>query len=191
LTGWRRIDVGYLIRLTGPIAAAVGLNSAYNYVRFGTVADVANVYRPNIFKEPWFDRGLFSLSYIPRHLSVVFRDVPRFISTPPYLPVPWTGLAIWVTTPAFAYALRARWNLETGAAWLGILWVSLVVMTFGSTGITQFGYRFATDFYPLLYLLTFRGMGPRPSALAKALIALSILANAWGVIFWRLQWIAR
>jgi hypothetical protein len=185
---WRRFDVGYLIRLVGPIAVATGLNSAYNYVRFGTVADVANVYRPNIFNEPWFDRGLFSLSYIPRHLSIVFRDVPRFISTPPYLPVPWTGLAIWVTTPAFVYALRARWNLETAAAWVGIVLVSLVVMSFGATGITQFGYRLATDFYPLLCLLTFRGMGPRPSIWAKGLIALSILVNAWGVIFWRLRW---
>jgi hypothetical protein len=189
---WRRIDVGYLIRLTFPIAVAVGLNSTYNYVRFGTVADVAaNAHRPNIFNEWWFDRGLFSLSYIPRHLGVALRDVPRLIATPPYLPVPWTGLAIWVTTPAFVYALRARWNLETAAAWLGIISVSLVFMTFGSTGITQFGYRFATDFYPLLYLLMFRGIGPRPTIWAKALIVLSILVNAWGVIFWRLGWIAR
>jgi hypothetical protein len=186
---WRRFDVGYLIRMTGPIAAAVAMNSAYNYVRFGTVADVANVYRPGIWSEGTFDRGLFSLSYIPRHLSVIFRDVPHFIAEPPYLPVPWTGLAIWVTTPAFLYALRARGNLETAAAWIGILLVSFAVMTFGATGISQFGYRLATDFYPLLYLLTFRGMGATPSLWAKILIAISVLVNAWGVIFWRLRWL--
>ncbi|MGQ0568943.1 MAG: hypothetical protein ACT4P5_05320, partial [Armatimonadota bacterium] len=66
----RQIDIGYLIRLSGPIAAAVALNSVYNWIRFGAIADVANLYRPGIFDEPWFDRGLFSLSYIPRHLRV-------------------------------------------------------------------------------------------------------------------------
>jgi hypothetical protein len=105
--------------------------------------------------------------------------------------VPWTGLAIWVTTPAFIYALRAPWTAETLGAWLGILCVSLVIMSFGATGITQFGYRLATDFYPLLTLLTFRGMGPRPGPVAKVLIGASVLVNAWGVVFWRLGWLMR
>ncbi|MDI6772203.1 MAG: hypothetical protein QME77_06390 [bacterium] len=189
LRAWRRINLSYLIRLTAPIAAAVLLNSVYNYLRFGTVADVANAVRPGILDEPWFSRGLFHASYIPRHLHTMFLDRPVFVPHPPFALVPWTGLAIWVTTPAFVYALRAPLRVETLAAWISICLVSLVVMSFGSTGISQFGYRFATDFYPLLLVLTVWGMRGQPSLLAKALIVAGIIVNAWGVIFWRLGWI--
>lgn len=191
LRDWRRIRLEYLIRLIAPVAYAVGFNSAYNWIRFGTVADVANLVRPGILDEPWFSRGLFHPSYIPRHLRIVLREVPRMIPRPPYFPVPWTGLAIWVTTPAFVYALRAPATIETGGAWFSIVSVSAVVMSFGATGISQFGYRLATDFYPLLFVLTVRGMRGRVTLLAKVLIVLGVLVNAWGVIFTRLGWIAR
>ncbi|MDQ7841875.1 MAG: hypothetical protein RDU83_12765 [bacterium] len=189
LRDWRRIDLSYLIRLTAPIAAAVLLNSAYNYLRFGTVADVASAVRPGVLDEPWFSRGLFHPSYIPRHLHTMFLYRPVFVPHPPFALVPWTGLAIWVTTPAFVYALRAPLRAETLSAWISIALVSLVVMSFGSTGISQFGYRFATDFYPLLFVLTVWGMRGRPSLLAKVLIVAGVIVNCWGVIFWRLGWI--
>ncbi|MBM3471224.1 MAG: hypothetical protein FJX73_10615 [Armatimonadetes bacterium] len=189
LGGWRRVDLSYLIRLAGPIAAAVLLNSAYNYLRFGTVADVANAVRPGILDEPWFSRGLFHISYIPRHLHIMFLDRPVLVPHPPFALVPWTGLAIWVTTPAFVYALRAPLRAEALAAWVSILLVSMVVMSFGATGTTQFGYRLATDFYPLLFVLTIWGMRGRPSLLAKALMVAGVIVNAWGVVFWRLGWI--
>lgn len=187
---WRRIDLGYLIRLAAPIAVALLLNSLYNWMRFGTTADVANVLRPGILDEPWFSRGLFHSSYIVRHLRILFAELPVFIPHPPYLLVPWTGLAIWVTTPAFIYALRAPAKLETLAAWLGIGSVAIVVFSYGYTGKTQFGYRFATDFYPLLFLLMVRGMRGRVALPAKVLIILGVLVNTWGVLWTRWGWVA-
>lgn len=190
LRAWREIQLGYLNRLTAPVATAVVLNSIYNWVRFGTISDVANLLRPGILNEPWFDQGLFHYSYIPRHLDALFARLPGFIATPPYVLVPWTGLALWITTPAFLYALRAPWNRETLAAWLGVGAVLLVVFMFGNPGVTQFGYRFASDIYPMLFLLTARGMGGRVPRCGKALIVLSILVNLWGVAWLRLGWIA-
>lgn len=190
LRAWRRIDLGYLNRLAAPVAVAVAANSLYNWARFGTVADVANPLRPGILDEPWFERGLFHPSYIPRHLALLFLKLPEFVPHPPYALVPWTGLALWITTPAFAYALRARWTRETAAAWLGVAGVLGVVFLYGNPGISQFGYRFAVDVYPLLFLLAVRGMWGRVSPVARLLIALGVLVNAWGVVGLRLGWTA-
>lgn len=190
LRAWRRIDLGYLIRLAAPVAAAVLLNMLYNYVRFGTIADVAAALRPGISEEPWFQRGLFHPSYILRHLRILFLALPVFVPRPPYLLVPWGGLAIWITTPAFVYALRAPLRWETVAAWLGIAAVAAVDFTFGNPGVSQFGYRFAMDFYPLLFLLAARGLGERVPPLAKVLIVLGVAVNAWGVLWTRWGWVA-
>jgi hypothetical protein len=186
----RRLDLRYLSRLVAPVALAVAANGLYNWVRFGTVADVANPLREGILQEPWFAQGLFHWSYIPRHLEIVFLKLPVASPDPPYLLVPWTGMALWLTTPAFVYALRARLTPETAAAWVGVLGVLLVVFTYGNPGVSQFGYRFASDIYPLLLLLAVRGMGERVPALAKVLILVGVLVNAWGVVWMRLGWVA-
>ncbi len=190
LRGWRRIEVGYLNRLAGPVAVALGLNSLYNWVRFGMIADVANALRQGILDEPWFAQGLFHYSYIPRHLTILFEKLPVLVPSPPYMLVPWTGLALWVTTPAFVYALRAPATRETLGAWLGIGAVALVIFSYGYPGMSQFGYRFATDFYPLLMALTLWGTRGRVSTPVKVLILLSVLVNVWGVVFARMGWTA-
>jgi hypothetical protein len=86
------------------------------------------------------------------------------------------------------YALRAPASRETLAAWLGIAAPLLVVFTYGLPGVTQFGYRFAADIYPLLFLLTVRGMRGRPSSLAKTLIIIGVIVNMWGVLGTRWGW---
>jgi uncharacterized membrane protein len=55
-------------------------------------------------QQPWFDRGLFSLSYIPFHLSVILFELPGVISEPPYIVPSLSGMSIFLTTPAFIYA---------------------------------------------------------------------------------------
>jgi hypothetical protein len=186
---WRRIDLAYLIWMAAPVAVAIALNGAYNWVRFGTIADVAAAVRPGIFEEAWFTRGLFHWSYIPRHLHILFAKLPVVLDHPPYLLVPLTGLAIWITTPAFVFALRAPPGRETVAAWAGITAVAAMDFTFGNPGVLQFGYRFATDFYPLLFLLTVRGMRGRVPFVAKALIAAGMAVNLWGVLWTRWGWV--
>jgi len=47
--------------------------------------------------------------------------------------------------------------------------------------MTQLGYRFAMDFYPLLVLLTIRGMDRPIRRWHEILIAACIILNAWYV----------
>ncbi|MGH2454625.1 MAG: hypothetical protein ACRDF5_12865 [bacterium] len=189
LRQWRRIDLAYLIWMGAPIAAAITLNGLYNWMRFGTIADVAAAVRPGIFEEGWFGRGLFHWSYIPRHLSILFAKLPVVIDHPPYVLVPLTGLAIWLTTPVFVYALRARLGAESLAAWAGVAAVAAVDFSFGNPGVLQFGYRFATDVYPLLFLLMARGMRGGVSLPAKALIVVGVAVNLWGILWTRWGWV--
>lgn len=189
LRQWRTVRLGYLNALAAPIAAAILLNFGYNWLRFETIADLSYRLRVNVQNEWWFDRGLFHVAYIPRHLEKLLYAAPIIQSTFPYVTYSVTGLAIWATTPAFLFALLAPLRAKgTWAAWAGILPTAIVVMSHGATGMTQFGYRLAVDFYPLLFYLTITGMRPPLRGAHKAVIALSVLANLWGVLWERMAW---
>jgi hypothetical protein len=181
---WDRTKISIpLLKLFAGASVFVGLNMLYNYVRFGTPFDVGYWLIPGILDEPWFSEGQFSLTYISCNLMTLLRALPVFISEPPYVLPPWTGMAIWVTTPAFIYAFNSnRREAVTWACWFAILVVAAVIFTRGCSG-WGFGYRYAMDFYPFLYLLTVKGIGERIRWHHKALIILSVLVNLWGVIW--------
>jgi hypothetical protein len=186
---FRRIKFRPLFGLAGGVGIFILLNFAYNYLRFGTFADIA--YSIQSEKEPWwYPKGLFDFSYIPLHLKIFFLKPPVFTSHPPYVMPSFQGMSILITTPAFIYAvfagIRNRLSL---ACWAAILPVALVLFTHGGTGWMMFGYRYALDFYPFLLILTALGMNSRIGGdfglnwLQKLLILVSILVNLWGVLW--------
>jgi hypothetical protein len=124
------------------------------------------------------------LSYIPYHLRVLFLEPPVFMNTWPYVIPSKIGLSILITTPAFIFALfagiRSRLSL---ACWSAILPTAFLIFIKSGTGWTQFGYRYALDFYPFLLLLTLRGIGRELKWYHKALIIAGVLVNLWGVLF--------
>ena len=172
-----------LFKLFAGASVFVGLNMAYNFIRFGTPFDVGYWLIPGILDEPWFSEGLFSLSYIPHNLAAILLLPPVFISEPPFVLPRWIGMAIWVTTPAFIYAFKSNIREPiTWASWLAIIAVGFVIFCKGFSG-WGFGYRYAMDFYPFLYILTVKGMGERIKWHHKVLIVLSVLVNLWGVLW--------
>jgi len=169
-------------------AAFVLVNFLYNYIRFGSPFDVAyTLHTISDAKEkvsPWFDKGLFSLSYVKYHLYAFFLEPPYFIDRWPYVVPSMTGLSVLITTPAFLLVpfagVRRRLAL---ASWAAIIPTAFLIFIKSGTGWTQFGYRYALDFYPFLLVLTFLGIGGRLRWYHKALIILSVLVNLWGVLF--------
>lgn len=160
-------------------------NSIYNYLRFGTIIDKGYALIPNIFDEPWYQKGLVHPSYIPSHLKIIFFGMPKIISQVPYIIPSWNGLAIWITTPTFLLSLLAPIKKRlVKLAWLAIFLISIVIFSHGSTGFTQFGYRFAVDFYPFLILLTIIGAYKiKNKKIYPFLILLSFIVNLWGVLW--------
>jgi hypothetical protein len=161
------------------------INFTYNYLRFGVIWDKGYILIPGVLSEPWYRMGLFSLSYIPDHLKIIFTSFPIIQKSFPYILPSWSGLAIWITTPAFIYSFFA--NIKERVvqfSWLSIALVSLLIFSHGTTGFAQFGYRFAVDFYPILIFLTIKEVAKTGLKWHHwLLLLLSILVNLWGVIW--------
>ncbi len=99
------------------------------------------------------------------------------------------GMSILLTSPAYLLALPVliygwRRRLVMGSA-LAIGAIALLNLMHFSQGWVQFGYRFSNDFLPFALVLVTLGiarLGAR-SFVVNALVALSIIINAWGV-YW-------
>jgi hypothetical protein len=171
-----------LAKLAAGAGTFVVFDMVYNFVRFGSLFDVGYWMIPGILNERWFSHGLFSILYIPDNLMPFLTGLPTFTSVAPYILIPMTGLAIWFTTPAFVFAFNSKIrDPVTWWSWLAIISIGLVIFTKGLSG-WGFGYRYAMDFYPFLFVLTVRGMGTNLKWYHKLLIVLGIIVNAWGVI---------
>ena len=168
-------------------AAAVGYVT-YNYARYGTLTDLG-YYHPQYIGEPWFDRGRFDITYIPRHLRAIFYELPAVRDRFPFLFPRYVGVALVVTTPAFLYALRARLTGRNIAAIVALALVAIPLLSHGAVGFSQFGYRFALDMLPALLVLTASGMRERAGRGVIVVLAYCVLANAWGALaFNRFGW---
>jgi hypothetical protein len=178
---WKR----NFLKLALGSAPFIVFNFYYNFLRFGTIFDRAYYLIPGVLAEPWYEKGILNLSYIPRHLKVIFWELPKWQNTFPFVKPSWAGLAIWITTPAFVYALWAP--IKKGvvkASWITILMVCLIIFSHGTTGFAQFGYRFAVDFYPFLILLTTVSVTKTGLKWHHwLLLALGITVNLWGVLW--------
>jgi len=160
-------------------------NSFYNFIRFGTIFDKGYLLIPGVLNEIWYKKGLFHLSYIPRHLKIIFASFPIFQKEFPFILPSWAGLSIWITTPAFVYSLFSNIKEKVvKISWLVVILISLVIFSHGTTGFAQFGYRFAVDFYPFLIFLTIKAVSKDKLKWHHiVLLLISILINFWGVIF--------
>jgi len=184
----KRIDLMPVLKLCIGAGIFVLLNFLYNYLRYETPFDVA--YEIQSANESWFyPKGLFHYSYILKHLWIFFLKPPVIISDPPYIVPGMMGLSVLFTTPAFIYSVFAGIRRTTLACISAIVPIALVAFLHGGVGWIQFGYRFAVDFYPFLFLLTVLGI---KSTLSnedklrwdhKILIVFSIAVNLWGVLW--------
>jgi hypothetical protein len=163
----------------------ISFNFYYNFIRFETIFDKGYLLIPGVLSEPWFNKGLFNLAYIPNNLRVMFASFPKLIKDFPYITPSWAGLSIWITTPAFIYASFASIKDKlVRFSWISILLISLVIFSHGTTGFAQFGYRFAVDFYPVLIFLTIKGMSSTGLKWHHwLLLFIGVLVNTWGVLW--------
>jgi hypothetical protein len=167
------------------LAIPVSLYLLYNVARWGTILDLGYGLIPGIQQDPFFQQGIFNIAYIPRQLYAIFLQGPIFLNNFPYIKPNWMGLALFFTTPAFLFIfnLKAHWHSKLSLySAIAILCILPPIITHGTVGFTQFGYRFSLDFTPFLMLLTAKGMRENLGWPEKALIILSLLVNLWGVV---------
>ncbi len=126
--------------------------------------------------------GLASYHYLGRNLAVMLTSLP-FTRTPgaPFQ-INAHGLALWITTPIFAWAI---WPKQSGALFkalaLSAFFVALPSLLYQNSGWIQFGYRFSNDY--ALFLFVMIALGARRFNVSFWLLAACAIAvNAFGAI---------
>lgn len=173
------------LALSIPIIIFLILNSLYNFLRFESFLDKGYTLIPNVLGEPWYQKGIFNLSYIPRNLKLIFLATPPPIKKFPFFTPTLFGMAIWLTTPAFLILPRAFFIKEKIIlfSFLTTLFLAIPSLAHGSGGTSQFGYRFSLDYLPFLLILIAKASEKLPKWVVIFLVFLSILVNLWGVLW--------
>lgn len=166
-----------------PAASVLSIVMWHNHVRFGDPFEfghrlLAIGWRARIDK--W---GLFSYHYLGKNLAVVLTSLPFMGGTnaAPFQ-INAHGLALWVTTPIYAWVLWPK--RKSPAFWalaFTIACIALPNLLYQNTGWIQFGYRFSNDFAVFLFALI--AMGKRrlgPAFWGLALVG--VIINAFGAV---------
>lgn len=181
-----------LLRVVAGGAPFAALYLGYNLVRWGSLLDAG--YGALTVDDFYYQHGLFSPLYIPRHLYAIFLEAPEFVDGDwAFLRFRIIGMSVFFTTPAFLWIfgglrrLRADPALAAVAVAAGL--ALLPDILHGTVGFAQFGYRFSLDAQPFLIVLalagdarTPRGWRPRPSVLFLCAAALSVAVNVYGLV---------
>ncbi len=183
------------VKLALGLAPALLFFFYYNYARFGSPLETgyANAIVTTYTEADALKLGLFSIAHLPKNLYALLlappQAFPSFYApalTFPYIfPSPW-GMGIFFTTPAFVYIFAAGWRERlVRASWTAVLLVLVPLVLYYGVGWIQFGYRYALDLYPFLFILTALGISRANRRTAHVLIALCILINVWGA-WWQM-----
>ncbi len=179
-----------IVLFTAPILLCFALYGWYNAVRFDSVFEQG--YRYQVLSRPHAESrayGLVSPVHIPGNLyhlllagpTPVFRDSVTHVLTFPFVKAdPW-GMSILVTSPYLLYLLvRFRKDRFTTHVLASVCCIAVPILLYYGIGYYQFGYRYALDFFPLLFLLfisTYRENSDSLSLGMKLVILGSALLN--------------
>lgn len=187
---WRPTVAWIAQSLVGPLLAVTAM-LAYNTVRFGNPFDFGylNENVADWLRKPLRTYGQFNLHFVPQNLRVMLAGLPRWRPECGRLAPDVEGMSLLLTTPALVYVARAFKKtplaLGTWVAWALLL---IPLLTYYNTGAWQFGYRFSLDFIVPVMVLLAMAAGAQVSRVMKALIILSVAANAIGVVWWLGGW---
>lgn len=97
-------------------------------------------------------------------------------------------MGIFFTSPLFLYIFLSKLKQKYVInSWLTVSLMLILILTYFGTGVVQFGFRYAVDFYPFLFIILASFFKDRLSLMAKSLIVYSIFFNfffmlsIWGI----------
>jgi hypothetical protein len=164
----------------------------YNKARFGSPTDFGYTAQ-NVARELAPDLknyGQFNIRYVPRNLWSMLAAGPVKDPRSWAIRPDGQGMSMFLTTPAWilVFFADARQRL-TRWCWLAVLLLIVPLVAYYNGGWYQFGYRFALDFMPVLMVLLALGLDRYQAnfgrVLPKVLIAVGIVANLWGTIWFK------
>jgi hypothetical protein len=159
---------------------------AYDVMRWGTPFDVG--YGTFAATDPFYSRGLFSVTYLPRQLYAIFFESPAFSDGDVmFLRARSVGLSVLFATPALLWIARGAVVGTPLARALVLGCLALVPdLFFGTVGFEQYGYRRSLDAQAFLIPLVAVGGGwvegrwlPSGTLLLRGAIVASIVITAY------------
>ena len=184
-----------LTQLLSPMLIAFFLLLLYNYFRFQNIWESGyNLHLATNFFERSRSYGLFSLVHLPGNLYYfllghplpVFRDGVSHVLKPPYITAdPW-GMSILITSPYYIYLFFGSYHSRLmKILWITVVAIAIPIFLYHGIGYIQFGYRYALDFLPflfLLFLLTLYQKSPTLSLPFKILFITNSLTNFYLIV---------
>ena len=181
--GKTKESVKKISRFIGGLAIFVFLNALYNFLRFGSFFNIGYSLIPNVLKEPWYQKGIFHYSYLPKNLSFFFTKMPVISEKFPFITPSLEGMAFWLTSLVFLILISANWKKGENIFALVVFVLGIIlVLTHGGVGFSQFGYRYSIDFVLLLLFPLADQLSKSLSFIFYFLLILSISINLWGVL---------
>jgi hypothetical protein len=174
---WRK-----LVAVAVPVAVFAIAGGAFNWARFHSIGEFGHYY----LNVRWTDRiqryGLTNFSFLARNLSVALTLTPKLLPRAPYIQLPFHGLSLLITTPAYAYVLWPRVKTPLhDVLWVIVAPIALMGLLYQNDGWVQFGYRFSNDF--AIGFIMLLAVGGRPITRTwKALILAGVAVNLFGAI---------
>ena len=166
-----------------PVLVVAAAQMWMNQARFNNLFEFGHSFMAGPAGNRIKQNGLFGFHYFEWNLRALLLRLP-FVENAPYLYNP-DGMSILITTPVFA---RLFW--PRAKPWLyPILWLTVVAgilppLFYQNSGYVQFGYRFALDVTPYLFMLLAVGRTPM-TRVTRALIVFAVLFNLAGAILYK------
>lgn len=195
----KRLTRKQLAMIFVPVLLCGVMFGLYNQRRFHSFFNTGYRYAISLNNYPIshnLDFGYTSLRHIPANLysflimppEPVREDTHGFVLKFPYLKAnPW-GMAIWFTSPLFLLLVfrfkKSKYTMSSLVT-AGCLLAPLLV--YFSIGFAQYGYRYALDFLPFLFLLLLPTFNGKLTKLAIILIIIGVIFNSiyitslWGI----------
>ncbi|MDD5110604.1 MAG: glycosyltransferase family 39 protein [Patescibacteria group bacterium] len=181
---WKKIYIFFL-----PLAGAVIVIAAYNYLRFGNLFEVGYAFQlmpPEVIAAR--QTGLFSVRHFLDNFYRAFLALPVPVLAPdsqksiifPYLTFSGKGTSLLLTFPLLFLLLWVRkFPRENIFAFLTAAAIALPNLAAFANGEYQFGYRYGFDFFPFLLFALLAGLpAARLKRAGKILIITGALLNA-------------
>ena len=160
----------------------------YNYVRFHSFTDFGYARIPGVLNEPWYDHGIFSVTYIPRQAWEMLGKLWHWTDTFPYLIPDGFSNSILLSSPFLIFAARfgSRDKMLKYSSWAAIIILTFLLWIHGNSGGWQFAYRYAMVLLPWIFVILLESSPKRISPVEWGLYAVSFVANAYAT--WLFNW---
>lgn len=183
-----KIKLRKFVMLIIPIIVSIVLLGFYHYARFGNPLETGYSIQP-LDGPVGVNRtyGVWSIIHIPANLYTLFLKMPEPIFIPgtyrmqfPYLKADGSGLSILFTSPIFIWILFSNWK-EQKVKFAAITAFIILLAVSGSftNGSWQYGYRYAIDYYPFIFIILIYSFKKRVSNKFLAVAIVGFLINLY------------